>query len=151
MESNRKFLILKQDFSGMSSAKITEMAIRLVKEADEEGVVIIPILKGVLPAEANRAEVDIARIRNVAKKALLVHPVVLLKEKEVSDEIVRSIFESELKDLKTKAFEYFLQIFSERYSQEKSEKIAHSAIELIDPLTKKQEERIKHVIEELLR
>ena len=151
VESNRKFLILKQDFSGMSSAKITEMAIGLVKEADEEGIVIIPILKGVLPAEANRAEVDIARIRNAAKKALLVHPVVLLKEKEVSDEIVRSIFESELKDLKTKAFEYFLQIFSERYSQEKAEKIAHSAIELIDPLTKKQEERTKHVIEELLR
>ena len=150
LSSPRRFAILKQEFSGITSAKITEMAVQLVKGADEEGTVIIPVLKGMLPAEASRVEVNIARIRNSAKKALLVHPVVLLKETAVSDEIVRTIFESEFKDLKTKAFEYFLHIFNERYSREEAEKIARSSIALIEPLTKKQEEKVKQTLEELL-
>jgi exonuclease SbcD len=149
--SPRKFAVLEQQFSGVTSAKITDMAVQLVRGADEEGTVIIPVLKGVLPAEASRAEVDIARIRGAAEKALLVHPVVLLKESAVSDEIVRSIFESEFKDLKTKAFEYFLQIFSERYSREEADRIARSAIALIEPLTRKQGEKVKQTVEELLR
>jgi F0F1-type ATP synthase delta subunit len=73
-----------------------------------------------------------------------------LRESEVSEELVRSIFESEVKDLKTKAFEYFLQIFSERHSKEEAEKISHIAVSLIEPLTKKQEEKVKQAIEELL-
>jgi DNA repair exonuclease SbcCD nuclease subunit len=150
LTSPRRFTILEHEFSGMTSAKITDMAVQLVKGADEEGAVVIPVLKGVLPAEVSRAEVDIARIRSAAEKALLVHPVVLLKESAVSDEIVRSIFESEFKDLKTKAFEYFLQIFGERYSHEEADRIARSALALIEPLTRKHEEKVKQTIEELL-
>jgi DNA repair exonuclease SbcCD nuclease subunit len=150
LKSSRQFVVLEQDFSGMNSAKITELAVQMVKGVDEEGAVIIPVLKGVLPAEASRAEVDISQIRSAAEKALLVHPIVMLRESAVSDEIVRSIFESGFKDLKTKAFEYFLQIFSDRYSREEAEKIARSALSLIEPLTKKQEERVKQTLEELL-
>ena len=150
LTSPRRFKVLEHDFSGLASAKITEMAVQLVRGADEEGAVLIPVLKGVLPAEASRAEVDIASIRGAAEKALLVHPVVLLKESAVSDEVVQSIFESEFKDLRTKAFEYFLQIFNERYSREEAEKIARSAIALMEPLTKKQDEKVKQTIEELL-
>ncbi len=150
LENCRRFSILEQDFTGILPSKINEQSIRMVKGADEDGAIIIPVLKGVLPAEASRAEVDIARIRSVAEKALLVHPVVLLRESEVSEEIVRSIFESEITDLKTKAFEYFLRIFSERHKQEEAEKIAHLAVSLIEPLTKKQEEKVKETIEELL-
>jgi len=151
LESPRRFVVLEQDFTGLTSAKITELAVQLVNGADEEGVIIIPVLKGVLPAEASRAEVDVSQIRSAAEKALLVHPIVLLRESEVSEEIVRSIFESEFKDLKTKAFEYFLQIFSERHSRDEAEKIAHIAVSLIEPLTKKQEEKVKQTLEELLR
>jgi exonuclease SbcD len=151
LKSPRKFVVLEQDFSGMNSAKITELAVQMVKGADEEGVIVIPVLKGVLPAEASRAEVDISQIRSAAEKALLVHPIVMLRESAVSEEIVRSIFESEFKDLKTKAFEYFLQIFSNRYSREEAEKIARSALSLIEPLTKKQEEKVKQTLEELLK
>jgi len=150
LTSPRRFTVLEQDFSGMTSEKITNLAVKLVKGADEEGAVVIPVLKGVLPAEASRAEVNIAQIRGAAEKALLVHPVVLLQESAVSDEIVRSIFESEFKDLKTKAFEYFLQIFNERYSSKEAEKIARSAIAMMEPLTKKQEQKVKQNIEELL-
>jgi exonuclease SbcD len=150
LASPRKFVVLEQDYSGMTSAKITELAVQAVKVVDEEGTVIISVLKGVLPTEASRAEVDVAKIRTAAEKALLVHPVVSLRETAVSDEIVRSIFESEFKDLKTKSFEYFLQIFTERYSRAEAEKIARSAISLIEPLTKGEAERVKQTIEELV-
>jgi DNA repair exonuclease SbcCD nuclease subunit len=150
LESSRKFVVLEQDFTGVTPAKITELTVQLVKGADEEGVIIIPLLKGVLPAEASRAEIDVAQIRSAAEKALFVHPMVLLRESEVSEEVVRSIFESEFKDLKTKAFEYFTQIFSERHSHDEAEKIAHIAVNLIEPLSKKEEEKVKRTIEELL-
>lgn len=150
LSSPRKFTIIEQEFSGMNAAKITELAVQLVKNADQEGTIVIPVLKGTLPAEVSRAQVDVAKIRGAAEKALLVHPIVLLRETQVSDEVVRSIFESEFKDLRTKTFEYFLQVFSERYSHAEAEKIARSAISLITPLTKGQEERVKQVIEELM-
>lgn len=150
LESPRRFVVLEQDLTGVTPSKITELAVQLVKGADEDGVMIIPVLRGVLPAVASRAEVDVAQIRNAAEKALLVHPVVLLRESEVSEEVVRSIFEAGFKDLKTKAFEYFLQIFSERYTRDEAEKIARVAVSLIEPLTKKQEEKVKQNLEELL-
>jgi DNA repair exonuclease SbcCD nuclease subunit len=150
LSSPRRFIVIdEQDFSGMQPAKITEMAVQMVKDANQEGAVIIPVLKGTLPTEASRTEIDIAKIRNAAPKSMLVHPVILLKETAVSDEIVRSIFESGFKDLKTKAFEYFLQIFSERYGKEEADKIAKTAISLIAPLTHKQDEKVKQTIEEL--
>ena len=151
LASTRKFVIFEQDFSGMPSAKITELATQLVKEADSEGTIIIPVLKGTLPAEASRAEIDLSKIKSAGEKALLVHPIPLLKETAVSDEIVRSIFECEFKDLKTKAFEYFLQIFAERYGREEADKIARSALGLIEPLTRKHDEKVKQTIEELIK
>ncbi|MDH7564430.1 MAG: DNA repair exonuclease [Candidatus Bathyarchaeota archaeon] len=150
LESSRKFIILERDFSGVIASKITEQAVQLVKDADESGAVLIPVLKGVLPPEASRSEVDLVKIRTAAEKALLVHPVVLLRESEVSEEVVRSIFESEFKDLKTKAFEYFLSIFSERYGSEEAAKIAQLAVNLVEPLSKKQEEKVMHALEEFL-
>jgi DNA repair exonuclease SbcCD nuclease subunit len=151
LENCRKFVVLEQDFTGVTPSKITEQTVQIVKGVDEDGVIIIPVLKGVLPAEASRSEIDVARMRAATEKALLVHPVVMLRESEVSEEIVRSIFESEIKDLKTKAFEYFLQIFSERHTSEEAEKISRIAVSLIEPLTKKQEEKVKGTIEELVR
>jgi len=151
LESPRKFVVLDQDFTGVTPSKITKLAGQLVRGADQEGVIIVPVLRGVLPAEASRAEVDVSQLRSAAEKALLVHPVVLLRETEVSEEIVRSIFEAEFKDLKTKAFEYFMQIFSERYTSDEAEKIARVAVSLIEPLTKKEEEKVKQTFEELLR
>ncbi len=149
LSSPRRFVVLEEEFSGMNSQKITELAVQMIKGADQEGAIIIPVLKGVLPAEASRAEVDVAKIRGAAEKALLVNPVILLRESAVPDEVVRSIFESEFKDLRTKAVEYFLQIFTERYSRADAEKIARAALSLIEPLTKGQEDRVKQNIEEL--
>lgn len=150
LESPRRFVILKRDFNNVLPAKITEITVQLVKEADEEGVIIIPVLKGVLPAEANRSEVDITQIRNAAKKALLVRPLSRLQEIEVSEEIIRSIFEGESKDLKAKAFEYFLQIFNERYSRDEAEKISRLAINILEPLARKDEDKVRDELEAFL-
>jgi len=150
LQNTRRFVILDRDYSGMTPAKISEAAVRQVKESDEEGVILVPVLKGVLPAEAHRSEIDVAQIRNAAEKALLVRPVIQLRETEVPEEVVRSIFEGELKDLKTKAFEYFLQIFSERYSRDEAEKIARLSVNLIEPLTRKDENKVKEELEAYL-
>lgn len=149
LTSPRKFIIIENDFSGMSSTKITEQTTQMVKEADETDAVIVPVLKGTLPSEANRSDIDLPKIRSAAKKALLVHPIVQLKETAVSDEVIRSIFEGEFKDLKTKAYEYFVEIFVDRYGKKDAEKIAHGALDLIGPLTQKQDEKVKQTIEEL--
>jgi len=151
LESSRKFVVLEQDFTGVTPSKITKLAVQLVKGADEEGAIIVPVLRGVLPAEASRAEVDVSQLKSAAENALLVHPVVLLRESEVSEEIVRSIFEAEFKDLRMKAFEYFFQIFSERYARDEAEKIVRVAVSLIEPLTKKEKEKVKQTLEELLK
>jgi DNA repair protein SbcD/Mre11 len=151
LSSPRRFIIVEQEFSGVASAKITETAVQMVKDVDEAEAVIIPVLKGTLPAEANRAEIDISKIRCAAEKALLVHPIVLLRESAVSDEVVRSIFESEFKDLKTKAYEFFVQIFSERYGKEEAQAVARSALSLIEPLSRKDDVKVKQAIEELIK
>jgi len=147
LETPRKFVVLEPDYTGMLPAKITESAVKLVKDNDEEGAIIVLVLKGELPAEANRAEVDLAQIREAAKKALLVYPTLRLHETEVPEEVIRSIFEGGLKDLKTKAYEYFLQIFAERYSREEAEKIAKLAVDILEPLTRKDEDKVKREME----
>jgi hypothetical protein len=142
--------VIEQDFTGVIPSKINDQAVQLVKENDSEGQILIIVLKGTLPAEASRSEIDVSGIRSAAEKALLVHPVVSLRESEVPDEIVRSIFESEFKDLKTKAYEYFMQIFSDRQSRDEAERIARTALSLIEPLTKKDEEKVTKALEEFL-
>jgi exonuclease SbcD len=151
LQSPRKFIIVERDFSGVNAHVITDQTVQMVKDNDIEGAVIIPVLRGILPVEASRTEIDVAYIRRAAEKALLVHPIILLRESAVSDEVVRSIFESEFKDLKTKAYEYFVQIFGERYGSEEAQQIARTALGLIEPLTRKQEEKVRQTLEELLK
>jgi len=150
LESPRRFVVLDPDYTGMLPPKITNEAVELVKENDLEGAILVLVLKGTLPSEANRAEVDLTRIREAAKKALYIYPISRLRETEVSEEVIRSIFEGGLKDLKTKSYEYFIQIFSERYSREQAEKIARLAVDILEPLVRKDEDKVKHEMEAYL-
>jgi len=150
LEIPRKFIILEQTYTGLTPSKITEEAVQLVKENDEKEAILVPVIKGVLPAEAGRGEIDLTRIRRAGEKALLVHPVLRLRETEISEDVIRSIFGGDMKDLKTKAFEYFFEIFSESYKREESEKIARLAVDLLGPLMEKQETRVKEKLEEFL-
>jgi len=150
LETARKFIILEQNYTGLIPSKITEAVVKLVKENDEPDVIIVPVVRGVLPAEAGRGEIDLAKIRNAGEKALLVHPLLRLRETEISEEIIRSIFGGDMKDLKAKAFEYFFEIFAENYTREESEKIARFAVDLIAPLVEKRETKVKEKLEEFL-
>jgi len=150
LESPRRFVVLDPDYTGMLPPKITNEAVKLVKENDLEGAILVLVLKGTLPSEVNRAEVDLTRIREAAKKALYIYPISRLRETEVSEEVIRSIFEGGLKDLKTKSYEYFIQIFSERYSREQAEKIARLAVDILEPLVRKDEDKVKHEMEAYL-
>lgn len=151
LETPRRFILLEADCTNMSPSEITEKTARMVKEADEAGAIIVPTLEGLLTAEVSRSDIDLAQIRNAAEKALLVRPIVRLRETEVSEEVVRSIFESELKDLKTKAFEYFLEVFSERHGRKEAEKIAKLSVDLIEPLVRKDEDKVKEKLEAFMR
>ena len=150
LETPRKFVILEQTYTGLTPSKITEAAVQLVKENDEPEAILVPVIKGVLPAEAGRGEIDLTRIRRAGEKALLVHPVLRLRETEISEDVIRSIFGGDMKDLKTKAFEYFFEIFVESYNREESEKIARLAVDLLGPLVEKREIRVKDKLEEFL-
>jgi hypothetical protein len=50
----------------------------------------------------------------------------------------------------TKAFEYFLQIFSERYSREEAEKISRLAVNILEPLVRKDEDKVRDELEAFL-
>lgn len=150
LETTRRFVILENTYAGLTPSKITDAVVKLVKENDEKDAIIVPVIKGVLPAETARGEIDLTRIRAASTKALLVHPILRLRETEISEEIIRSIFGGDMKDLKTKAFEYFFEIFVENYKREESEKIARLAVDLIEPLTEKWETKVKEKLEAFL-
>ena len=149
LNSPRRFKILESNFTGYSPRKITEETIEIVKENDEPGVILIPVLRGTLPAEASRSEIDLGRIRGAAEQALLVRPVVLMREESLPPEVVQSIFQSSLENLKTKAFEYFNEFFSKRYKKQQAGKIARLAVELVQPLVKGDEENVRSLLEGL--
>jgi len=147
LNSPRIFKILESNFTGYSPRSITEKAAELVKENDEPGVILIPVLRGTLPAEASRSEIDVVRIREAAEQALLVRPVVLMREESLPPEIVQSIFQSSIESLKTKAFGYFNEFFSKRYEKKQAEKIAHLAVELVQLLIKGDDKNVKSLLE----
>ncbi|MEM2272997.1 MAG: DNA repair exonuclease [Candidatus Bathyarchaeia archaeon] len=150
LERTRKFKVIKRDYSGLHPKEIMEIVMKAIREVDEEGAVIVPVINGALPAGASRREIDLARIRNAAEKALIVHPVVLLRESGFSEEVMRGIFNSEMKDLKAKSYEYFLQFFMQRnYSREEAEKRTRATLDLIQYLVKDDESRVRKILEDL--
>ena len=150
LETPRLFKILEKDYTGLMPQKITELASETVREADEPGAIIVPVLKGTLPAESSRRQIDLAKIRGAAEQALLVHVLVALREMDIPEETIRSIFEGEMKDLRTRSFEYFRQYFSQRYKEIDAEKNAHLALDLIQLLVKGDEKKAALLLEENL-
>jgi hypothetical protein len=108
------------------------------------------VLRGTLPADSSRRQIDLAKIREAAEQALIVHILVMLREMDIPEETIRSIFEGEMKDLRTKSFEYFRQYFSQRYKETDAERNAHLALDLIQLLVKGNEEKAASLLEEAL-
>jgi exonuclease SbcD len=149
LETPRRFKILEKDYTGLTPQKIAELAAESVKETDEPGAVIVPILKGTLPAESSRRQIDLAKIRGAAEQALIVHILVTMREMDIPEETIRSIFEGEMKDLRAKSFEYFRQYFSQRYKEPDAERNARLALDLIQLLVKGDEEKAASLLEEV--
>lgn len=148
LTSPRPFTVVTHDFSNKTPDKITEEAVELIKASDTPGALIALILEGSLPTDAHRADVNLAKIRNAAAKALHVHIVNKLEEVGISEEVRRAIFGTG-KDIRVKAYEYFLKIFSERYNEKDAQKYAKTAIDLIDPLLQERKDTVKELLERL--
>ncbi|MEM3736499.1 MAG: DNA repair exonuclease [Candidatus Bathyarchaeia archaeon] len=142
-ESARPFRVLEKEFSGMLPDKITEEACRLLAENDGEGDVIILILRGLLPTSAKRSQIDIPKIISIPKKALYVK--VLNQLIEVAAE--KTLKLRETRELKTLAYNYFLDAFSKRMGEEEGKKIATCAIDLLEPLLSGEEPKVKAILE----
>lgn len=148
LTSLRPFLVVTHDFSGEIPSKIAEEAMGLIKASDTQDALLVMVLEGVLPSEAHRADVPLAKIRNAATKALHVHVVNKLEEVGISEEVRRAIFGTG-KDIRVKAYEYFLKIFSERYSEKDAQHYAKTAVELIDPVLQGRKDEVKELLERL--
>jgi DNA repair exonuclease SbcCD nuclease subunit len=149
LRSPRPFQIIKEDFSGKSPDEITKLAAKLVEEADRPGSVLVVILEGLLPMAASRTQIDSVKIRGAAKQALYVHYLNKMEESEMSEEVRQAIFGAgrEMKTL-DRAYEYFLRVFSTRYSQDKAERLARLAVDLVEPLSKGERKRVEKLLEE---
>ncbi|MFQ6095878.1 MAG: exonuclease SbcCD subunit D [Candidatus Bathyarchaeia archaeon] len=150
LETPRRFIVLDDDYTSLRPDRITELAVQSVRRYDEPGVVIVPILRGVLPVESSRREVDLARIRNAAEKALLVRPILQMRETAIPDEVIRSIFEGKLEDLRAKAFQFFFQFFCQRYPKDEADRYARLALDLIPSLTQDEEDKTRKILEDAL-
>jgi DNA repair exonuclease SbcCD nuclease subunit len=148
LEGTRKFKVVKRDFSGKLADAITKEAEKLVMENDEQDAILILFLEGTLPKEVRRSSIDVARIRSFARKALHLHVMNKLKESALAEEIAYAIFKPE-KDLRSKAYEYFLQVFSERYDRGLAEKYAKVATDLVPFLLDKRETKVIELLEGL--
>ena len=145
LESPRRFIVFEEDISGLSPAEATERVAERVRTLDERGAVIIPILKGRLPAGALRSEIDLSAIRGASELALTVRPVMRVEEAEISG----LSLPSERADIRQRAYRYFVEVFKGKDVKE-PEKLAEAAVELIDPLLAEDEEGVREILEGLV-
>ena len=147
IENARKFIVKEKDFSDLPVEKILDELSKTVIEADVENSVVVLVLKGVLPEGIKKSQIDIPRIRSLAKKALYVSIVNQLTER---GQYKPPIQLKEAKELKTTAYEHFLKIFKGYgFSEEFNAKLAKKALDLITPLLKGGEEEVKKILEDL--
>jgi len=149
LTSPRPFSIIKRDFSGTAPSEITKLAAKLVEEVDRPNIVLVVILEGLLPTAVSRTQIDSAKIRSAAKQALYVHYLNKMEELKISEEARQAIFGAG-KEMKTldRAYEYFLRVFSDRYSKDEAERLARLAVNLIEPLVKGERKKVEKLLEE---
>ena len=150
LTSPRRFVVVEQDFTGMSSAKITELAIQMVKEADEEGAVVIPVLKGTLPAEGKPHRNRHSKNPQLqAKKRCLFTQLFCSKKPLFQTKLCVPFLKADLRTLKPKRSSISCRFLQNGTAKKKLKKSQIAALSLIEPLTRKQDEKVKQTIEEL--
>jgi len=147
LESPRKFVVFKEDCTGLNPNEIARRIIERIKGLDEPEIVLIPILLGRLPKGVMRDEINLTKIKKAAKKALIVRPILKILEAKSKIEEFHTILEVE--DLKSKVQPYLIEIFKER-GVRNPDVLARAALELIDPLIKGDDATVKRILEGLV-
>ncbi|MGP3667373.1 MAG: metallophosphoesterase family protein [Candidatus Bathyarchaeota archaeon] len=147
IDSSRKFIVKEKDISGLTTEKIFDELSKTVIEADVESSVVVLVIKGVLPEGVKKSQLDIPKIRSLAKKALYVSIVNQLTEK---GQYRLPVELKESRELKTAAYEHFLKIYKGYgFREEFSVKLAKKTLDLIPHLLKGEEEEVKKILEVL--
>ena len=147
LETIRRFTVITPKCAGLSSNEITEHAYQLIREKDEPEKILIAVLSGSLPLGSSKASVDTLKLRRAAQKALHVHVVNKLEEKVLGDETLQAMFEK-VETRRERAEKYFLSLLSARYPEKDVVKLAKLALNLIEPLTKGEKEKVRQLLEE---
>ena len=148
LEGTRKFVVFEEDITGLSPSEAGRQLAERVKALDERGAVIVPIITGRLPPGALRSDVDLGLVRSAAELALTVRPVVRVEEAELEE---LPSFSEEREDLKTRAYRYFLEAFRNRCPEGMDpEKLARTAVEILDPLLSGDKEKVRSLLEGLI-
>ena len=147
LEGTRKFVVFEEDVTGLSPSEASRQLAERVRALDERGAVIVPVITGKLPPGALRSDIDLALVRSAAELALAVRPVVKVEEAEL-EELPYIIEERE--DLRARAYRYFLEAFRNRCPEGMDpEKLAKTAIEILDPLLSGDKEKVRSLLEGL--
>jgi len=144
-ETARPFTVLEKDLSDTPSDKITEEACSLLAENDREGEVLILILKGQLPIGGKRSQINIPKITATSKKALHVKVLNQLVEAAKPEALLKF---REARELKTVAYNYFLEVFSKRSGEDAGRKLAKTAVDILEPLLSGEETKVEALLEE---
>jgi DNA repair exonuclease SbcCD nuclease subunit len=144
-ETARPFKVLEKDLSNMPPDEMTKEANRLLAESDREGEVLILILKGLLPINIKRSQINIPSIASTPRRALYVKVFNQLVE-AAKPEILLKLREA--RELKTVAYNYFLEVFSKRSGKEAGRRLAKAAVDLLGPLLSGEESKVKELLEE---
>jgi DNA repair exonuclease SbcCD nuclease subunit len=140
IEGARNFKVKEQDFSSQQAEKIVREATRIISELDSEGSVLVLKMRGKLPTLQKRSQIDVPKIKASAVKALYT----LILNQMVEAELQETAPLKEVKELKTIAESYFLELLSKKHPPDLSRKLASVAVELLDC----EEERARKLLEE---
>jgi DNA repair exonuclease SbcCD nuclease subunit len=144
IESARPFIVNEKNFTNLNPERITEESINIIQQIDGQKLILVLVLKGILPGGYKRNQVNIPKIRSAATKALYTLILNQIVEKETPR---TTLVLKEKHSIRTAAYMVFSEIFKKKYGDQIGEKLAKTAVELLDPLIKDNDEKVKSLLD----
>ncbi|MFQ6085040.1 MAG: exonuclease SbcCD subunit D [Candidatus Bathyarchaeia archaeon] len=148
LKGPRRFEVIEIDATGRKGSEITKLGCDAVKRLDGKGKVIVVILRGELPPDVRKMEIDSAKIRRSGRRALHIKVSNQMKERGMTEEQKRRIIEGRPEDLKRRAYEYLVSVLQSSEG-ERAENVARIAVDLIEPLKHGEKRRVLELLEKL--
>lgn len=148
VERARPFDIVEVDGTGKKATEIMRLAREAVRSRDGDGKVIALILRGTLPTDVRKVEINSAEIKSAAKRALHARVSNQMFETRMTEEMKRKIIEYKPEDLMKRAYRYMVGALRETEGKE-AERIATIATKLVDPLKRRDERQVLELLEKL--